>query len=153
MESISKEIKKTLNEKAGVIEFNNFAYRKQIQQIVKDLKNTTLFTEVLNIKQLSNYKFAKFTYDFSNILTWLKTLNVYYTTSDGEFDAAAMIYNDEECKISPNDTDEEIEEKNKIKNVFIKNNGVIELGTIYIIDNHEENILFILFHELCHLYD
>ena len=153
IESISKEIKKTLNEKAGVIEFNNFAYRKQIQQIVKELKNTTLFTEVLNIKQLSNYKFAKFTYDFSNILTWLKTLNVYYTITNGEFDAAAMIYNDDECEILPNDTDEEVEEKNKIKKVFIKNNGIIELGTIYIIDNHEENILFVLFHELCHLYD
>lgn len=153
MKSVSKEVKKTLNEKAGVIEFNNFAYRKQIQQIAKDIKNTTLFTEILNIKQLSNYKFAKFTYDFSNILTWLKTLNVYYTITDGEFDAAAMIYNDDECEILPNDTDEEVEEKNKIKNVFIKNNGVIELGTIYIIDNHEENILFILFHELCHLYD
>ena len=153
IESISKEVKKTLNEKAGVIEFDNFAYRKQIQQIAKDIKNTTLFTEVLNIEHLSNYKFVKFTYDFSNILTWLKTLNVYYTITDGEFDAAAMIYNDEDCEILPSDTDEKIEEKNRIKNVFIKNNGVIELGTIYIIDNHDENILFVLFHELCHLYD
>ena len=55
MESVSKEVKKTLNEKAGIIEFDNFAYRKQIQQIVKDIKNTTLFTEVHNVAGKPQY--------------------------------------------------------------------------------------------------
>lgn len=125
-----------LNEKAGVIEFDNFAYRKQIQNIVNEIKTVDVFNEslydVTGNNAFRNYKFVKLTYDFSDILTWLKTLNVYYATSADEFDAGALTADD---------------------NVFIKNNGVIDFGTIYIIDNGKENLLFVLFHEMCHLYD
>ena len=36
--TLSNESQHILNEKAGVIEFDNFAYRKQIQNIAKDIK-------------------------------------------------------------------------------------------------------------------
>lgn len=128
-------INHVLNEKAGVIEFDNVLYRKQICQIVKDIKNATQFNDVIELPILEDYKFAKFSYNFSNIVSWLKTLNVYYAIAENEeFDVAVI-------------TDE-------IDNIFQKDpNGNIEVATIYIIDNFQENLTFILFHEMCHIYD
>lgn len=128
-------INHVLNEKAGVIEFDNNLYRKQICQIVKDIKSATQFNDVIDLPILEDYKFAKFSYNFSNIVSWLKTLNVYYAVAENEeFDAAVI-------------TDD-------IDNIFQKDsNGNIDVATIYIIDNYQENLTFILFHEMCHIYD
>jgi len=115
-----------LNEKAGIIEFDNSEYRNLICKIAKDIKKSTTFNYVLNFDELSDYKFAKYSYDFSNVLSWLSVVDVYYTVD-------------------------------KSKNATFEAQGIkddeIYSDFIYIIDNGEENLIYTLFHEMCHMYD
>ncbi|WQJ53772.1 MAG: hypothetical protein [Wendovervirus sonii] len=117
---------RTLNEKAGIIEFDNVAYRNLICQISKDLKKTETFDYTLDFDELNNYKFAKYSYNFTGVLSWISTVDIYYTIDkSGNTPFIAQGIKDD-FKYS---------------------------DFIYIIDNGEENLTYVLFHEMCHLYD
>lgn len=123
-----------LYEKSGVIEFDNFEYRKNIKNIVDDIRQVSKNDLAIEIPYFEDIKFNKLTY--TNIgLSWLDVLNVYVSFSE-EFNAGAL-------------TDEYA----KQNNIFVIDDGHIKIATIFVIDNGKENILTILFHEIAHLYD
>lgn len=136
--SIAKEVKKTLNEKAGVIEFDNDAYRREIYQIAKTLKQTTEFNDVLDLgnENISNVK--KHTFNLTS-LSWIDSIDIYYSHNKSLPFTAFTIAGD---KLA-----------NDLGLFKIDSGEHIVLGSIYIQDNDEENLSHVLFHEMCHLYD
>lgn len=136
--NVSKEVKKELNEKAGVIEFDNVTYRKEICQITRTLKQTTEFNDVLELGNDIVCNVKKHTFDLTS-LSWIDSIDIYYG-HDTTLPFAAFTMADD--KLS------------KDLGLFkIDSNGHISLGSIYIQDNDEENLNHVLFHEMCHLYD
>lgn len=131
--NVAKEVKKALNEKYGIIEFDNITYKNKICDISKEIKASDTFDTAIDIDCFSGMLFAKYTYNFENVISWIKSLNVYYTKTNEYFDAGALTINDEKY--------------------FLKGTDSIEFASIYIIDNGQENIMHVLFHEMCHLYD
>ncbi|WQJ53537.1 MAG: hypothetical protein [Wendovervirus sonii] len=127
-----------LNEKAGVIEFANIGYRKEICQIAKVLKQTTEYNDILYLDNYTIDKVKKYTFNLSS-LTWIDTIYIYYKFDRTKlFDAMALSNGD----IARN------------LNLFkIDSNGHIKYGTIYITDDGTQNLTYVLFHEMCHIYD
>lgn len=109
-----------LNEKAGVIEFANIGYRKEICQIAKVLKQTTEYNDILYLDNYTIDKVKKYTFNLSS-LTWIDTIYIYYKFDRTKlFDAMALSNGD----IARN------------LNLFkIDSNGHIKYGTIYITDD------------------
>jgi len=135
--NVYNKIMKTINEKAGILEFDNEKFHKRMNEISDVLCESSKREVLLDIIPEGRFAFHSFN-DLG--LTWLKQLDIYIDNGAEHDDAGALTFDD-----------------------FFKLQGdVIDKGTIYLVNKdiknvpdykRKERILMTLFHEIKHLYD
>lgn len=140
--NVAKEVKKTLNEKYGVIEFNNTQYINKIQKICSYIHNANV-QDVIVPEISKTIKFCRVIEDFSNTVNWLKKLNI-YVTSDPNFVLTAhgdsIVTNIDDVLLS---------------NYYKKSKSYYFEASIFICisGKSKRQTLEILHHEIAHLFD
>lgn len=131
-----------LNEKYGVIEFENTAYDNLIDKIVKDIKGESIEDVALPLFSDYGILFAHKEYDFSDAVDWLNKLDVYVSSNDALVDCLggnALAVNMGKGPLSD----------------YLKVSDKIERTAIFIYRANRSYYFFkgLIHHELAHVFD